>query len=370
MKHGPKSTGRWKRFFHRLAGPERSRGMLANAVRRETAGLPPFSFPLDIASVKNIVIILPADRLQALYQLRNVRELSALFVQADITVVAESSCSPLARLINGARIVEYPAGDKLLFSASMKAIGRELRGAADLCCLLTHEEDLPLLYLAGTMAAPVRIGYAGSGGPPFLNLHIDPAEVRVHAADRNAALAEMLGAKRNKGVSVIVGKNTAAEIDHLFRELHLGDNPRPAGVDALYFLHSFGQAWADACLRELIPAFKNALYLYAEETPTRQELEWLSCYNLPVIHNLTIPQTAALVKRSSVIAAGNTLLFGLAALLDMPAAGVFSRDTLARQCPDAPLVRGIAYEKEPDAATAAALVAAVAGLVSGQEAGR
>jgi hypothetical protein len=363
MSETSRKAGRWKRLGHSIIGASRSKALLANAVRKLTEDAPPFTFPLDPQTAKNVLIILPPQRLEVLHQLRNAREIATLFKSAKITLVAEESCADLAGLIGGAAVVTYPEDEKQLFSTTITRLTHELRGSADVCCLLARGEDLPLLYLTGMTGAALRVGYAGAGGQPFLNLHVKPSGGRVYQCDWNCAMAGMLGAKGNRKTSWTVAPQTFGEIDHLFRELHMKPAARLAGIDALFFYRTFGPEWTEGCIKAILPVVNNALYLFAEETHDEREIAWLSQEGQPLIQNLSVPQIAALAGRSALVVSGNTLLFGLATLLERPAVGVFDAASLAAFCPASPLVRGIACEQGADATTIGAIVSAAAELL-------
>jgi ADP-heptose:LPS heptosyltransferase len=342
-----KAKGRWKRVALRLAGPTRARKILADAVRRQTADAPAFTFPLNAAAVKNILIILPPEKLQVLRQFRNIFELTAFFSRAQVTFLAEASCAPLAGLVESAEVVEYPLESKKLFSAVFSELNIRFKNAFDICCLLTRTEDLPLLNCAGRTGARLRIGYESAGGPPFLNVRVNPSADRTLASDWNCAMAEMLGAKKMKAWKWTIAKQTALEIDHLLKERHINPVALPVGIDALLFRRAYGAAWAEGCVNALLPYAKNNGYIYAEEAQDPQEIAWLERFNLPVLAGLSIPQTAALVARSGLVVTGNSLLFGLATLLGAREVGIFSSSEIAANCPIAPAVRGVAYEKSP-----------------------
>jgi hypothetical protein len=343
-----KTTGRLKRFFFRLMGPVRSRKILEKSVGKLTAGLPPFSFPLDAAAIRNVLIILPTDKLQVLRQLKNVVELTGYFRYAAVTLLAETTSAPLAGLLENVTIREYPFESKKLFSAGFNELNAQFRNAFDVCCLLTSAEDLVLLDCAGRTAAPVRVGYASAGGVPFLNVHVNPSAERVLASEWNCAMAEMLGAKKIPNTRWVIAKQTALEIDHLLKENQIDAQARPVGVDALFFRRSCGAAWAEQLVRTLLSAFKNNLYLYAEETQLQSEITWLARFDLPVLVNLSIPQIAGVAARSGLVMTGNTLLFGLAAHLATKVVGIFRQDEFAANCPPQSLyVKGVPYEKSP-----------------------
>src|SRR5664279_1815912 len=122
-----RTTGRWKRAALRIAGPVRGRKFLADAVRKLTADVPAFSFPLKVAGVGKILIIPPSEKLQVLHQLRNIFELRALFNRAEITILAESATAPLAGLIEDVNLLEYPLASKKLFSAAFNGFNDQFK---------------------------------------------------------------------------------------------------------------------------------------------------------------------------------------------------------------------------------------------------
>jgi ADP-heptose:LPS heptosyltransferase len=357
------SSGRISRFLFRLLGPSLGKKLLARKVQARTTHLPPFIFPLDPALFTRVLIILPSKRLKVLHQLKNLAELTAFFKNAAISIVAEETCAPLVKLVDRTNVIEYRYEEKKLFTSTFNQLIREFHGIVDLCCLLTREEDLPLLYLAGMTAAPIRIGYVGSGGSPFLNLQVAPSPSRAYLPEWNSALAEMLGAKRAKRVRWGASKETTAEIDHLLKEMHFDPRARLVGVDADFARRRFGASWAERFIKALIPVTQGSVYLYAKDDEDHGIMEWLSQFNLPLIHSISVSQLAALISRSSIIVTGNTLLFGLATLMEIKTVGLFEEKHLASYCPPSPVIKGISFERSPDEKTIEDAALAVAELL-------
>jgi len=359
-----KNTGSWKRFAFALLGPSNGRKLLSRIVRKQTAHLPLFSFPLDAGSVKRVLMILPPGQLPVLHQMKNIAAIKAFFRNAEVTLLIEASCIELAGMVEDVSIVEYRLEEKRLFSASFSVFNRSLKGTAEVCCLLTGREDLPLLYLAGRTAAPVRVGYAGAGIFPFINLHVKPSPEHRYLTDRNFAMAEMLGAPKSLHSGWAVTERKSAEADHFFKEHHIGVLSRPVGVDAFHFYRAFGARQAEEVIKALLPVVKNDIYLYADETPDASEMEWLSRFKLPLMHHLTIARLGALLGCSGLVVTGNTLLFGLATILGTKVIGIFSQDEIDVFCPKTPsaAVRGIVRKKAIDAETVQGIVAAAVEL--------
>jgi ADP-heptose:LPS heptosyltransferase len=356
-----KNSGSFKRFAFAVLGRKNGRELLARIVRKQTAHQPPLSFPIDAAAVKRVLMILPPEPLAVLHQLKNIAALKRFFRNAGMTLFAEASCIELAGIIEDVSITEYRREEKRLFSATLSVFYRSLKDTADVCCLLTEGEDLPLLYLAGRTAAPVRVGYSCSGGFPFINIHVNPSPERRYLTDRNLAMAEALGAENSREIALPVAVQTKAEIDYLVRGISRKSNARPVGIDAFCFFRAFGARRAEEIIKALLPFAKSAVYLYADETPDASEMDWLSRFNLPLMHHLTVTQLRALLAHSEVVVTGNTLLFGLAAVLGSKAVGVFHKHEIETYCPVTSTVRGIAFEKAPGAETIKEIAAALAG---------
>ncbi|MBN1129657.1 MAG: hypothetical protein JXA71_11755, partial [Chitinispirillaceae bacterium] len=159
-----------------------------------------------------------------------------------------------------------------------------------------------------------------------------------------------------------VAGRTLAEVDHFFKEHRIGATARPVGVDALYFYRVFGARQAGEVVGALASAVHHGLYLYADETPDASEMEWLSRFKLPIMHHLAVAQLGALLGCSGPMVTGNTVLFGLAALLGTKAAGVFDRKEIDLFCPQSPAVRGIVRKKAIDAETVRRIAEAVVDL--------
>jgi len=344
MAHN-KNSGSLRRFAFAVLGRKNGRKLLARIVRKQTAILPPLSFPIAAAGVKRLLLILPPEPLAVLHQMKNIAALKAFFKNAATTLLTEASCTEIAGMIEDVTIVEYRLEEKRLFSASFGVFNRSFKDAADVCCLLTDGEDLPLLYCCGRTAAPLRVGYAGAGTYPFINLHVSPSEERRYLTDRNLVMAETLGAAHCREIVLPAATQTKAEIDYIIRGITRKSPLRPVGIDALYFYRAFGAGRAAEMIKALVPVVANAVYLYADETPDASEMEWLSRFNVSLMHHCTVAQLRALLSHSEVVVTGNTVLFGLAAIFGAKAVGVFTREEIEVFCPKTPALRGIVKSK-------------------------
>ncbi|MBN1758807.1 MAG: hypothetical protein JW863_10835, partial [Chitinispirillaceae bacterium] len=162
-----------------MLGKARSKAFLTFLLHKKHR-VPSLKFPVDILSVKEVLIILPETPLEVLHQLKNVISLMTLFKHAGITLLCEHSVASYIKMIPGLNIVEYDAQDH--FSTEFSRMAQQFRGGVDVCLLLDAAPALPMLYLAGSTAASVRAGYCDAGDYPFLNLHVRPSPSRVYLA--------------------------------------------------------------------------------------------------------------------------------------------------------------------------------------------
>ncbi|MBN1306412.1 MAG: hypothetical protein JXA18_00745 [Chitinispirillaceae bacterium] len=339
-----KNSGGWRRAFFSLLGNARSRKFFTFLLRKNHKA-PAFHFPIDITSVKNILLILPEDRLLVLHQLKNVISLMTLYKHAAVTLLCERSAAAYIKMVPGLNLIEYDA--QYYYSAGFSRLAQQFRGSIDICFLLDTEPGLPVLYMAGSTAAPVRIGYGDAGEFPFLNLHIRPSPKRVYLTDWYCSMAEIFGSRPGE-IRWRVAQKTVEEVDHLIRELKINPDVPLIGFDALHFLHAFGIAWTERFMHRVNDLHLGTIYFHVEDTRSEEELVWLCKQNLPSFADLSASRLAALVSKSRFIVSGNTPMYALAGLLHRPAFGFFREDAISRFCPQNLLLKGIVYSDRPD----------------------
>ncbi|MBN1575799.1 MAG: hypothetical protein JW913_04560 [Chitinispirillaceae bacterium] len=327
-----------------MLGNARSRAFLAFLLRKKHK-VPSLRFPIDVASVKKILLILPEDHLLVLHQLKNVISLMTLFKHVDITLLCERSAAAYIKMVPGLNLIEYDAQDH--YSTDFSQLAQHFRGTIDICFLLDTDPGLPILYLAGSTAAPARVGYSEAGDFPFLNLHIRPSAKRVYLADWYCSMAEIFGSKPGE-IRWRVAQKTVEEVDHLIRELKINPDVPLVGFDALHFLRAFGIEWTERFMLRINDLHLGTIYFHVEDKRSEQELVWLCKQNVPSFADLSASRLAALVSKSKFVVSGNTPMYALAGLLHRPAFGFFREDEIARFCPQSLLLKGIAYTDRPD----------------------
>jgi ADP-heptose:LPS heptosyltransferase len=296
------------------------------------------NFPINISHVKNIVIILPEDRLQSLYQLKNVISLVSTFKHAAITLLCEQSIASVVNMIPGLSIIEYDIEDRIGFGSSFLNLSRQFRGSADICFLLDHHPELAVLYFTGATHAPIRIGYHDSGEYPFLNLHVRPSVFKKYLPDWNCSIAQMFSAE-SENLQWCVAKKTIEEVEHLMKESGMKREPRLAGIDIASLLNTFGETGTSKLISAILSLRTFKWYIYLSEGTTAAS--WIQQFNVPILSDLSVSRSAALVTLSELVITGNSMLYGLATLLNNSAIGFFDESEIERYCPQSPALKGI-----------------------------
>lgn len=118
MEKKAKSSGILRRTFFRLLGVSGSKAAVSCLLKRRYRSSK-FSFPVDAASVKEILLILPDRHLEVLYQLRNVISLVSRFKNASATLLCEQSVAQYFKMIPGLTIIEYLKEEREAFSVPL-----------------------------------------------------------------------------------------------------------------------------------------------------------------------------------------------------------------------------------------------------------
>jgi hypothetical protein len=256
--------------------------------------------------------------------------------------------------------------------------------------MLDHSPHMALRYLCGQSAAPVRIGFTETGrdpgGYPFLNMQVRPSPQCSYLTDQGLLLVSTLGVRAQKKTRWSVAKESIAEITMLLSEMKVDPSSRLIGIDAGFFMNTFGAQWAQSLIDTLKDVsfdkpqdlsrgtlkdvsfdkpqdlsrdtlkdlrqqnVRNACYLFCYEEPQEKTAAWLGRQDLPVFSNLPASRCAALIYKSEFIVAGATVLFELADALRKPVVGIFTDSQFDAYCRESETTHGIRYAdaKRPD----------------------
>lgn len=327
------------------------------------------SIPRDFVAARSILIVLPEDSLEALYQIPTVVSIASSFNKRCVILLCEATVAPFFRRIQGVSSVEeYERSERYLFSEALGALSRELaESQIDICVFLERSPEISLLHLVGRIGAKVRMAYYGAAAVPFFNVHVKPSRENTYMADRNILMAEVLGVRLHRDIRWSVSKNMLTEIAHMIHEAALPDGSPLAGIDVQFMYYSYGRVWTDALVDRMTATGEPAWYLYVHGIPDQRFLKWLQSRDMPVFSSLSPSRVAALVYKSDLIVSGASTLFRLADLLRRPAIGVFEESVLRMYCRLTPRSVGIAYTGSPDNQTIDRLcenVVAISGSVA------
>ena len=335
-----------RRGFFNLMGVSRSKAFLSYTFRKRFRKHS-FYFPIKVSSIKEILIILPKRDLEVLYQLKNILSIASIFENSAITVFCAETVSPFVKMIPDIAIVEYNEEEISGLATRFYNFTSQFKNRFDICILLERDPDLSMLSLIGSTNAPIRAGYEEAGGYPFLNLKARASSSNIYLPDKNCVMAELFGLQSDS-LRMSVARNTQDEMDHLLKEIHVSPDHGLIGIDALFFMQRFGEQWLERFLSRLHQNCKSKLYLYIDRDLSLKELSWLKTQSIPCISELSAPKIAALVYRSDLVIAGNTVFYALAAVLNKSAVGFFNETEMNTYCPGTNKLKGHLYKDLPD----------------------
>jgi hypothetical protein len=365
MNKKAKFSGKVKSVFFKALGQSRSKAVVASLIKRSDKSVP-FSFPIDTYSVGNVLIFMPEQPIEILYQLKNLLSILSIFKHATISVVCEENASNFIKMIPGITIIEYKKEEKDKLSPEFIELAAEFENKTDLCLLLDRKPHFSILYFVGITKAAVRAGYEEAGGYPFLNLKIRSSLNKGYISDSNCLLSQLFGLQTEM-LRMAVARKTLEEVDHLLKESHINPNFALLGIDALFFLRQFGEKWLEQFLALLHKSYQGSTYLYISDELSDQEQQWFKKQNEVTFFELTAPRIAALIYRTDLVIAGNTIMYGLAAILNMTAIGFFTENEKEIYCPDTPKLKGIIYKGIPDEQTVSKLVSITSRISSSKK---
>jgi ADP-heptose:LPS heptosyltransferase len=346
MNKKAKFSGRARRVFFNLMGASRSRAFLSYVFRKRFKQSY-FSFPVNVSSIKEILIIVPKQHLEILYQLKNLLSIASVFKNSAITVFCSESTSSYVKMIPDISIVEYHEEEQSGFITQFLEFLPQFKNRFDICILLDRTPELSILSLIGSTNAPIRAGYDEAGGYPFLNLKARASSSNLYLQDKNCVMAELFG-MQSESLRMSVARKTLEEMNHLLKEIHISNEHGLVGIDALFFLERFGEQWFEGFLNRLHQNCNCSFYLYIDKEPSSQQLSWLKNRRITSITELSASKIAALVHLSDLVIAGNTIFYGLAAVLNKAAVGFFREDEMDMYCPSTNKLKGYPYKDTPD----------------------
>ncbi|MFW6244253.1 MAG: glycosyltransferase family 9 protein [Fibrobacterota bacterium] len=306
--------------------------------------------PSGLRKCSYVLIILPQNRLEMVFQLENLIALLSLYKHAEITLLCTPGVSSFVRGLHGVRIQEYPPEEMCLYSLQWKTFIQESEGVFDLCINLEKQENLALLYLIGHCRIPIRVGYEEAGDYPFLNIRLkNSSQENRNLSERNRVISKFLGAKGNKNIEWGVSKTTADETKQLLREMKLAETSFLTGVDLCSLEAYCGKGWCEHLIRSLKKNTNGQFYIFSGMKGETNAIP--SSETFPLLPQLSIPQTAALIKQTHLIITSKSALLGLAQLSSCHVAAVLKEKDFSIYCKNSPSVEPFTFTEKPSGET-------------------
>jgi ADP-heptose:LPS heptosyltransferase len=353
-------------YLSRLLPPrQRYELVRRRCARRYESSL--LTFPLEFERVRSVLLVMPEDLLQALYQVETVMALMARFASAHLTFLCRHDVGEYFRAIaTGASFVEFRPEERYLYSPVLARYGESLEHEHfDVCVLLERTADLALLHIVGKTGAPARVGYAGCGGYPFVNHEVRPSPQHRSLVERNLALARAIGAPLPAGTRLTVPADAAAGVAQLLRELQVPPTAHLGLVDACHFVATQGPAWTAELLGQLRQQLPQLQWCCPALSATADAaLTALRQQGAVVVPPLPVVRSAALVERCEVTLSGAAPLYRLACLQLRPCAGLFDQSQLDALFQPGEGRQPVAYSGTADSHAASALALAAQKLLA------
>ncbi|MBD3347472.1 MAG: hypothetical protein GF401_20640 [Chitinivibrionales bacterium] len=308
-------------------------------------------FPITPSEARKICFILPKTPLESLFHLDSVLALLSRFPKVETTLVCEQKVSPFFNKLPGiGTVLEYEENEHYLGSRELDNLSSLLRKEGfTICFLLEKNADLPLLILAGSTGAPLRAGFWSTNAYPFINIRVRPSPNDIYLSEQNMVLASLFGASSTGGNRWVVAKKALEEVNYLFQETGIKFSSRHIGIDAAALFVEFGEKWTESLLDTLVKERHIPCYIYLPNDQNDNNLRSLAQkLGVPVISNLNVPQTAALIQQSKAIISGKSSFFQLAILLRKTAFGIFNENELAQYCKSSSYSKGIAFSRKSE----------------------
>jgi hypothetical protein len=295
---------------------------------RRSAGSTQLQFPVPCESYRSILVWVPEQPGDALRQIVNITGIVSLFPNATVYLVCNRDVAGYFRPLGSvATLVEYSEQATVLFSKEFEVFRREIRELAPDAVFNLHAEySLAVATLIVLSGAPLRVGYEGIAGYPFVNIQVRPDTSPRLIDHRNASIARAFGAHPSAPPRWSVSKETVEEVRHVLKEQTITTNNIHICIDAVCFYVHYGQRWTEKLLAHL-PHNDTVKYSACTTTGTPDEvIPWLQHSSLSIFHATTPSRLAAFIHCTSLIVSGNSLLYQLSALLQHRATALFSEE--------------------------------------------
>lgn len=342
MNKKSKKIGSKRRVLVRALGPERSK-MIFSWVLRKKLKNKIMEIPTELHKCAHVLIILPQDRFELVFQLENLLSILSLYKTRKITLLCPSQNSSFFRGLQGITVQEYTTEEMQLYSFQWKTLIKEFEGVFDICINLQKEENLDLLYLVGLCKIPIRIGYGQAGDYPFHNIRLkNSPDPNSNVSERNKIIANYLGAPGKKRFEWGVSKTTSEEVRQLLKDLKMVKGAFLTGIDLNSLETYCGKEWCEDLISTLQQHATGQFYIFGGIEGKNPDMGDDAFSIMPP---LSVPRTAALIKQTDLIITSKSVLLGLAQLSSCPIAAVLNNEDFSRFCRENSRITQISFSR-------------------------
>ncbi|GBU23155.1 hypothetical protein R80B4_03071 [Fibrobacteres bacterium R8-0-B4] len=364
MADKTKNIGRLKRLLLRLMGPKLSQWFILQLLRRKIDGSPA-ALPADLNRSTEILFILPADRLDMIFQMESLLAILGRYKNSNVTFICPAAHVPFVNTIKNARIMKFNPAEFSIYGAEFNRLVAELNVKSfDIFIMLERRYTLAHLYLAGLCRAHLRVGWDSGNSYPFLNIRLVAAEREgVSEWDRNLDAAKILEADAESRPRWGVQKSAAEEVAQLLSENKLKKDPALICIDLPSLESGCGKEWCAELMKTLKGTYGMGQFcvfggMEDDNQPPKEA-------PFPILPPMSITKTAALISYTDVIIAGFGPMFGLTQISSKSKmVPILSKEQAAKYCKKNERIMPVIFSGKPEQADTRTVVRNVKEILS------
>jgi hypothetical protein len=346
-----KNTGRFRRLLLRAMGPAMSQWFVTQLLRK-TIDWSPAALPADLSRSSEMLFILPADRIDMIFQMENLLSILGRYKNSNPTFICPAEHVSFVSTLKDARVIKYNPAEFSLYSTEFNRLVAELSVKSfDICVLLERRHTLAHLYLTGLSRAHLRVGWDAGHSYPFLNIRlVAPEEVEGASLwESNLTAAKILEADVESRLRWGVQKSAAEEVVRLLNENKLKKDPAIICIDLAALEGNCGKEWC----AELTKALKSAYGLgqFCVFGGMEGDSQTVKDAPFPILPPMPVTKTAALISCTDILVTGFGPAFGLAQISSKSRiVPVLSKTQAARYCKENERIKPVIFSDKPAAA--------------------
>jgi ADP-heptose:LPS heptosyltransferase len=347
MDSKTKKTGRFRRLLLRLMGPSVSKMVICRVLRKRI-NKSPAMLPGGLSRGSEILFILPADRVEMIFQLENLFAILGRYRDSNLTFVCPAPHSSFVSGLKNVRVIKFDPAEFSLYSAEFNRLIREMAAKSfDICVMLERRYTLAHLYIAGMSRAHMRIGWDDGNSFPLLNIRLVSVQREgVTLWERNLEAAKILGANAGSKVRWGVQKSTAEEVAQMLNDQKLKKDPALICVDAASLQGNCGREWCAELLGALRGSKAGRFYIFGgseEENKSIKEAPF------PILPSMSVPKTAALMACTDLVITSAGALLGLSQISACKIVPVVTKEQAGTYCRQSSRIMPVIFSEKPDA---------------------